>query len=43
MDRDSGSPLYCAQSPPSFHLGSTRWTLIRGLHQLGPGTSDGQF
>lgn len=26
-----------------LHLGSISWTLIIGLHQLGPGTSDGQF
>lgn len=26
-----------------LHLGSISWTLIIGLHQLGPGISDGQF
>lgn len=26
-----------------LHVGSISWTLLIGLHQLGPGTSDGQF
>lgn len=26
-----------------LHLGSIGWTLIIGLYQLGPSTSDGQF